>query len=175
MRFVKCNSTDIHLFSDLQQQVTTLLTMHGYWNTLGYGNSNVDWCEPNYLRSFYIAEFYNTISNLPLITLATIGIINAFSKRELFGYRFVIVYCFLWLVGIGSFMFHMTLLYPFQLLDELPMIFGSLVFLYILTDLPGSSKAPFDSKFTISKTSIVLVLSLYALVTCTLMAIFSNR
>lgn len=39
------------------------------------------------------------------------------------------------LVGVGSWMFHMTLLYPMQLLDELPMIYGSGVLIFANHDL----------------------------------------
>lgn len=38
-------------------------------------------------------------------------------------------------VGIGSWMFHMTLLYPMQLLDELPMVYGTAVQVYANHDL----------------------------------------
>uniref|UniRef100_A0A3B3HAL2 Alkaline ceramidase n=1 Tax=Oryzias latipes TaxID=8090 RepID=A0A3B3HAL2_ORYLA len=42
--------------------------------------------------------------------------------------------CPLWLsaVGVGSWCFHMTLLYEMQLLDELPMIYSTCVFVYCL-------------------------------------------
>lgn len=35
-------------------------------------------------------------------------------------------------VGIGSLFFHMTLRYEMQLLDELPMVYGSCVLVYAL-------------------------------------------
>ena len=35
------------------------------------------------------------------------------------------------LTGIGSWMFHMTLLYEMQLLDELPMVWGSCYMVYV--------------------------------------------
>ena len=35
------------------------------------------------------------------------------------------------ITGIGSWMFHMTLLYEMQLLDELPMIWGSSYMVYV--------------------------------------------
>ena len=47
-------------------------------------------------------------------------------------YRFSILYLCLLLTGIGSWMFHMTLLYEMQLLDELPMVWGSSYMVYSL-------------------------------------------
>lgn len=35
----------------------------GYWQSLGAAAS-VDWCEPNYVHSAYVAELWNTISSL---------------------------------------------------------------------------------------------------------------
>ena len=49
----------------------------------------------------------------------------------------ILNFCYLGivLVGTGSWMFHMTLLYPMQLLDELPMIYGSSMIIYTNHDL----------------------------------------
>eukprot|EP01117_Protostelium_nocturnum_P010329 TRINITY_DN3710_c0_g1_i1.p1 TRINITY_DN3710_c0_g1~~TRINITY_DN3710_c0_g1_i1.p1 ORF type:complete len:310 (-),score=52.00 TRINITY_DN3710_c0_g1_i1:239-1168(-) len=117
----------------------------GYWGPI---TANVDWCEPNYLKTHYICEFWNTISNIPMIVLGLWGIIYAYqlgtryarrttkessSSNEFF--RFCVGFFFLFLVGIGSWMFHMTLLYKYQMLDELPMILGSIVFVHIVMDL----------------------------------------
>ena len=38
--------------------------------------------------------------------------------------RYQMIYLGLLMVGIGSWMFHMTLKYEMQLLDELPMVWG---------------------------------------------------
>lgn len=39
-------------------------------------------------------------------------------------FRYQIIFCSLLTVGVGSWMFHMTLQYEMQLLDELPMVWG---------------------------------------------------
>lgn len=70
----------------------------------------------------------NTLSNLIFHILALIGLYNALrlkSERR-------VVYCFLSLaaVGTGSALFHGSLTYGMQLMDELPMIYGSCVFLF---------------------------------------------
>ncbi|XP_010868964.1 alkaline ceramidase 3 isoform X2 [Esox lucius] len=99
----------------------------GYW---GRPTSTLDWCEENYVVSFYIAEFWNTVSNLIMI----LPPIYAATQTYKDGLEFRYVYSFLGLsaVGIGSWCFHMTLQYEMQLLDELPMIYSTCVFVYCL-------------------------------------------
>ena len=38
----------------------------GYWGPV---TSSIDWCEENYVQSYYIAEFWNTITNAGFIAL----------------------------------------------------------------------------------------------------------
>jgi dihydroceramidase len=111
----------------------------GYWNN---ATSTIDWCEINYEITYYIVEFWNTISNLTMILLPSYGLYWSFrqnSSRQFNRYRVPksVLACFvaLIIVGSGSWLFHMTLSYSMQLLDELPMIFGSGVALFALIDL----------------------------------------
>ncbi|XP_077449016.1 alkaline ceramidase 3 isoform X2 [Stigmatopora argus] len=99
----------------------------GYW---GRPTSTLDWCEENYVVSYYIAEFWNTVSNLIMILPPICGAIQTFRN----GLEFCYTCSFLGLaaVGVGSWCFHMTLLYEMQLLDELPMIYSTCVFVYCL-------------------------------------------
>lgn len=69
--------------------------------------STTEWCEKNYTHSSYIAEFYNTISNVPCILLALIGLINALRQR--FEKRFSILHLSNMVLAIGSMLFHATL------------------------------------------------------------------
>ncbi|CAG8487924.1 8304_t:CDS:2 [Acaulospora morrowiae] len=96
-----------------------------YW---GHSTSTLDWCEENYVDHKYIAEFVNTTTNLIFIGLASFGIY--ITAKYGFETRFTIAYAAIALIGIGSWMFHMTLLYEFQLLDELPMIYGTCVLVH---------------------------------------------
>lgn len=99
----------------------------GYWGT---PTSTLDWCEENYVVSFYIAEFWNTVSNLIMILPPIYGALQTLrSGLEL---RYVCSFLGLAAVGIGSWCFHMTLKYEMQLLDELPMIYSCCVFVYCL-------------------------------------------
>ena len=53
----------------------------------------------------------------------------------IFDMLFIVLFAFLLLTGIGSWMFHMTLLYEMQLMDELPMVYACAVFVYCLYEV----------------------------------------
>ena len=69
----------------------------GYW---GKPTSTIDWCERNYVVIYYIAEFWNTITNLGMIIPPIYGIIDSFQQG--FETRYKILYGLLLLTGIGS-------------------------------------------------------------------------
>lgn len=120
------------------------ITKSEFWGT---PTATIDWCEANYEVTTYIAEFWNTISNLIMILLPIYGLYWSIkqkrNKKKL--NNFVIrnstlaVYFALMMIGSGSWLFHMTLLYPMQLLDELPMIYGFGFGLYALFDILESA------------------------------------
>ena len=91
----------------------------GYW---GAPNALKDYCEANYVVSYYFAEFFNTISSIPFFIQAVIGcyLTHKYATKE---FRFKLCYFSLMFVGFGSFLFHATLQYRFQLLDAIPMLF----------------------------------------------------
>ncbi|EMG47442.1 Alkaline ceramidase, putative, partial [Candida maltosa Xu316] len=95
---------------------------NGFW---GVPTSTIDWCEENYVVSTYIAEALNTTTNSVFILLALFAIFHAF--RNQLEPRFIFTAFGFLLVGIGSWLFHMTLRYHFQLLDELPMIYATCI------------------------------------------------
>nr|CAB3219682.1 alkaline ceramidase 3-like [Phallusia mammillata] len=113
------------------------LDVSGIWGPV---TSTLDWCEENYVVTPYIAEFWNTVSNVIMIFPPLVCAIYYWRKGvEL---RHVLTSLSLLAVGLGSWMFHMTLWYEMQLLDELPMIYGTCVFLYSLHhhDKPRKSR-----------------------------------
>lgn len=69
--------------------------------------SSTDWCEQNYVYSSYIAEFFNTIGNIPGILLALIGLVNALRQR--FEKRFSILHLSNIILAMGGMLFHATL------------------------------------------------------------------
>ncbi|XP_030055921.1 alkaline ceramidase 3 [Microcaecilia unicolor] len=99
----------------------------GYW---GSPTSTLDWCEENYAVTFYVAEFWNTVSNLIMILPPVCGAIQMI--RDGLETRYLVAFLGLAAVGLGSWFFHMTLQYEMQLLDELPMIYTCCVFVYCL-------------------------------------------
>lgn len=103
------------------------VTNDGFW---GDTTATLDWCEGNYEVSWYIAEFYNTLTNLAMIVPACYGIHKV--RKHNLETRFLVSYVMLLTVGVGSSLFHMTLKYWGQILDELPMVYSSCTFIYSL-------------------------------------------
>ena len=107
----------------------------GFWGT---PTSTLDWCEANYENTYFIAEFWNTVSNLGMIIPPVSGIYHCY--RQGLENKFIVNYALLLLTGIGSWMFHMTLKYEMQLLDELPMVWGASYMLYTLYEIHMCTK-----------------------------------
>ncbi|KAI0070548.1 alkaline phytoceramidase [Panus rudis PR-1116 ss-1] len=105
-------------------------------NFWGPVTATLDWCEANYQFSRYIAETANTWSNLVTVLLALYGV-HQVQKASL-PPRYLAGYAGFALVGLGSMIFHATLLYEAQLADELPMIYVATYCCAILFDTtPG--------------------------------------
>lgn len=105
----------------------------GYW---GPPSATIDWCEANYTHSYYIAEFYNTLSNLGYLVLTALGIILNSGLEK----RYLLAYASIGVIGIGSAMFHGTLLFSAQLCDELPMFYLFCVVYYCCKEHPSKEK-----------------------------------
>jgi len=93
-------------------------------------NATINWCEDDYIYSKYIAELYNSLTGIFLCLSPILFYYNSFKRSNWYGYGMnLILYndlknCFylIFIVGIGTILFHGTLLYVFQLLDEIPML-----------------------------------------------------
>ena len=97
----------------------------GYW---GEKTANTNWCEPDYVISQYIAEFWNTVSSFLIFFYGIYGIyVHHWVERRFFSALF----CFI-VVGLGSAAFHATLWRSMQLLDELPMLWSNSAFIYVV-------------------------------------------
>ena len=108
----------------------------GYW---GAPTANTDWCEPNYLWSPYVAEFWNALSSVPICTFALHGLGQCWAQR--LEAKFWLSYLGVFTIGLGSVAFHGTLLRWGQVLDEVPMLWASLTFLYVGMTMDGPRPA----------------------------------
>ena len=100
--------------------------------------SSISWCESKYQVVPYIAEFWNTLTGICLIASGLWFYKNNQSWMLIYSkyyINFSRIIALLVFVGIGTMLFHSTLYYPFQLLDELPMILLSNEYLVLLMSL----------------------------------------
>eukprot|EP00760_Papus_ankaliazontas_P033921 PhM_4_TR6797/c0_g1_i1/m.84861/K04711/ACER3, YDC1; dihydroceramidase len=122
-----------------------------YW---GKPSSNMDWCEPNYVHSPYVAETWNFLSSIPIATFALYGVYFVwFGARTSAALRrsqqhnhhmsqqgalphfhqqglYALVYMVIVGVGLGSMAFHGTLTHQGQALDEVPMLWAAMMMTY---------------------------------------------
>jgi len=92
--------------------------------------ATLDWCEKNYEVTWSIAEFWNTLSSLAMVIFPIMGIRKA--QREGLESRFKVINLFFMAVGIGSLLFHATMRWSMQLLDEIPMVWGTSYMVYMI-------------------------------------------
>jgi hypothetical protein len=104
----------------------------GWW---GEATADTDWCEPNYQWSHYVAEFWNALSSIPIATFALHGLCQC--RQQQLELKFWVSYIGVFVIGLGSVAFHGTLLRWGQVLDEVPMLWASLCFLYVGMTMDG--------------------------------------
>ena len=106
----------------------------GFW---GAKTASVNWCERDYVVSFYVAEFANSMTSLCIVMS---GIYGIYAHAKAVEFRYIAAFTSFIVVGLGSFAFHATLTRSMQLLDELPMVWINSIFIYIcrtIEDKPG--------------------------------------
>lgn len=116
--------------------------------------STIDWCEENYVVTSYIAEAVNTITNAAFIALAVYALINIIKNKHERHLIFVAIGFIT--VGVGSWMFHATLLYEYQLLDELPMIYATCIPYWIMFSHGKPRNHSLKVAFQISSAAVTL-------------------
>ncbi|KAJ5972219.1 uncharacterized protein N7479_002137 [Penicillium vulpinum] len=97
----------------------------GYWEPI---TSTLNWCEEDYYATEYAAEIVNTLTNLLFMWLGVQGILGC--RRNGHDQIFTVAFLGYLVVGTGSFLFHSTLKYPMQLVDELSMIYTTCLMAY---------------------------------------------
>ena len=99
----------------------------GYWGT---PTADMDFCEPNYAVTHFVAEFWNMLTSIPILLVGVSGV--WLSKRQDLGPEQMAAYSTVGLIGLGSLIFHATLMRTGQVLDEVPMLWAALVLLYVM-------------------------------------------
>jgi len=116
----------------------------GYWSP---ATSIIDWCEPNYQHFDTVAETYNTFSSLAYV-FAEIWFVYTlerfFNSHKLAGnlrmLRTYVLIVSALIVGVGTYLFHMTLLREHQMLDELSMNATILLHIYGMINMDEDDK-----------------------------------
>lgn len=133
--------------------------LSSFWGPV---TSTTEGCERNYVYSSYIAEFFNTVSNIPGILLALIGLVVALSQR--FEKRFTVLHISNMILAIGSMSFHATLQRVQQQGDETPMVWEMLLYIYILYSPDWHYKSTMPTFLFIYAAIFAVVHSLFHLV-----------
>jgi dihydroceramidase len=121
-----------------------------FWGAV---TSTVDWCEANYVHSPYVAEWFNTLTCIPMLFIGFAG----WALHSTLELRIKLAFVSIAIIGAGSIAFHGTLKAPSQALDELPMLWSALIVLFIL--LESGAQRRYGNKLP------ALLLALAALVT----------
>lgn len=92
----------------------------GYW---GPHDSLHTFCEPSYKWSYYVAEPVNAVSSWCYMIVGMTNLVRLYSIGSApLSWRATIGWWSLIVVGIGSSLFHATMRYHMELLDEIPML-----------------------------------------------------
>ncbi|KAF2653902.1 alkaline ceramidase-like protein [Lophiostoma macrostomum CBS 122681] len=126
----------------------------GKWSPV---TSTLDWCEENYVVTSYAAEIINTTTNLLFLYLGAKGIRNCLNNGH--DRVFLVSFIGFSLVGTGSFLFHASLKYPFQLVDELSMIYTTCLMCHSAFT-QGKSKR-FNTLLACSLAGLAIFVTLY--------------
>ncbi|KAI9757324.1 MAG: hypothetical protein M1815_001410 [Lichina confinis] len=97
----------------------------GIW---GAKTATLNFCEEDYYATIYSAEIVNTITNALFMYLAYKGYKSCSANGH--DTIFTVAYIGCFAVAIGSSLFHSTLKYPMQLVDELSMIYTTCLTCY---------------------------------------------
>ncbi|KAG8454734.1 hypothetical protein GDO86_001088 [Hymenochirus boettgeri] len=85
-------------------------------------SSEIDWCEDNYLYSEYVAEYYNTVSNVIFLVVGPLMMYLLHPYACTRSLAVHLVWLMFTVVGFFSIYYHMTLSYLGQLMDEISIL-----------------------------------------------------
>jgi hypothetical protein len=95
-----------------------------------FGASSINWCELDYVKSEIIAEYWNTLTGIFLCISSIYALYNNY-RHNITSLEYSNVLLFF--VGIGTMLFHGTLIYFWQLWDEIPMMLIVIEYYRIIT------------------------------------------
>ncbi|KAK3899632.1 alkaline ceramidase [Staphylotrichum tortipilum] len=95
------------------------LSSSGAWSP---SNSRANFCEEDYVITFYLAEFINALTNIAYVYLALRAMYPPGRSTPLFRPRWDFMSLALLVLGIGSFLFHATLRQTLEFADEFSML-----------------------------------------------------
>ncbi|KAF2869824.1 ceramidase [Massariosphaeria phaeospora] len=127
---------------------------NGRWSPV---TSTLNFCEEDYYATIYAAEIVNTLTNLLFMYLAVKGIRNCLANDH--DTVFLVAFVGYLLVGTGSFLFHATLKYPMQLVDELSMIYTTCLMVYATFSYRKSTR--YSTMLAIFLVALALFITLY--------------
>lgn len=119
-----CCTTTMYLSHDRTvkawENVNTTATITGtHRQTFGFWpppSGDFNWCEDDYVFTPYVSELWNSATSLCLL----VGPALAWKRATTWEVRLNLL--LLAIIGVGSTLFHATLQYEHQLLDEVPML-----------------------------------------------------
>ena len=132
-------------------------TAVGHWKK----TANTDWCEANYVVTPYVAEIGNSLSSLTIVGNGVYGMVKHWNTVE---HRYLFAFATFMLVGFGSALFHGTLMHEFQMLDELPMMWGNGVFSYVvitMEDKPGQFRKKYATFISVATLLMSVAVALF--------------
>ncbi|XPS75050.1 alkaline ceramidase ydc1 [Ascochyta lentis] len=134
-----------------------MASLFSWLPSLPYPAEQDGYWSPNYVVTPYAAEIINTLTNLLFMYLASKGIRNCLKH----GHDTVFLVAFIGyvLVGTGSFLFHATLKYPMQLVDELSMIYTTCLMCFATFSYGKSLR--YSTFLAIGLVSLALFVTLY--------------
>mmetsp|Transcript_26817 Transcript_26817/g.62827 ORF Transcript_26817/g.62827 Transcript_26817/m.62827 type:complete len:272 (+) Transcript_26817:61-876(+) len=86
-----------------------------YWGEI---NAMHQFCEAKYVVSPYVAEFWNSLSNIPFFCFPAAYCLY---RGHIYDMRVKMIWISMFVVGCGSFMFHGTMRFEWEMWDEVPM------------------------------------------------------
>ncbi|KAG9246918.1 ceramidase-domain-containing protein [Calycina marina] len=134
----------------------------GHTPIWGPPTSTLNFCEEDYEFTPYVAELFNTFTNLTYIGLGIKGILNNRKLGEQ-GLGPKLPYIAIINLGIASSLFHSSLKYPTQMCDEFSMLIATFIVFYRLLSFSQTHFSP-----------NVLLYSLLGLMGCVMVVQFST-